>query len=84
MTDRPCRCLITDLPDQAALSRLIRERLAQISPEDRATPEETARRLSRCRDCDALRNGTCGLCGCYVELRAAWAARRCPAVPPRW
>ena len=82
---RPCpRCLAGDLPDGKALEALIRERVADIPPEERVTEEIRGRRLACCRACDALFSGTCAACGCYVEIRAARAGLGCPAVPPRW
>ena len=72
------------MPDGASLARLLAERIARIPEEERADDAETARRLSRCRGCDSLRDGTCALCGCYVELRAAKRRMRCPALPDRW
>ena len=41
-------------------------------------------RLDACRACPHLNAGTCALCGCYVEYRAAHAAQRCPDAPGRW
>lgn len=35
-------------------------------------------RLSICKSCELLNAGTCGACGCYVELRAAAKVGRCP------
>ena len=81
---RPCRCLIGEMPDEAELAEIIRERI-ELIPEDERTPEkEYAFRLSRCRDCGSLQRGTCALCGCYVEIRAARVAKDCPDVPSRW
>ena len=78
------RCLLEDMPSQAALAASIRELIALL-PESRLAPrEETERRLEQCRACDQLRSGMCALCGCYVELRAAKARMGCPALPPRW
>ena len=78
------RCLLEDMPSQAALAASIRDLIALL-PEDKLTPrEETSRRLAICRDCDQLRSGMCALCGCYVELRAAKGRMGCPALPPRW
>ena len=82
---RPCvRCLTADLPDGAALYRLLRERVAALPAEEKAPEETVLRRLSLCRACDHLRSGTCALCGCYVEVRAARKAIGCPRVPPLW
>ena len=78
------RCLLEDMPSQAALAASIRDLIALLPEDKRAPREETARRLRQCRDCDQLRSGMCALCGCYVELRAAKAAMGCPALPSRW
>ena len=40
-------------------------------------------RLACCRDCEALQNGTCMQCGCYVEMRAARSDMHCPLTEPR-
>ena len=78
------RCLLEDMPDEAALAKSIRELIDLLPEEKRASAEETARRLTLCRGCDHLQNGMCVLCGCYVELRAAKARMRCPNVPGKW
>ena len=78
------RCLLEDMPSQAALAANIRDLIALLPENQRASREETERRLAICRDCDQLRSGMCALCGCYVELRAAKARMGCPALPPRW
>lgn len=82
---KPClKCLLQDLPDEKQLSEILRERIAQLPEEERADPETYKTRLDRCRDCTSLNRGTCGECGCYVELRAARIRMSCPHVPPRW
>ncbi|WP_054739965.1 DUF6171 family protein [Cellulosilyticum ruminicola] len=35
-------------------------------------------RLQTCKDCDALINGMCKYCGCFVEMRAAISHNSCP------
>jgi len=68
-----CRkCLIADLPRGAELAEILRERLEQMPP------EEYASRLEKCRSCGELHEGTCALCGCYVELRLARKNKQCP------
>ncbi len=48
-------------------------------PDDAKVSEKTYReRLDVCKNCDYLNEGTCGACGCYVELRAAALTGRCP------
>ena len=78
------RCLLEDMPSEAALAATVRELVQMLPEEIRAKPEATARRLAVCRECDHLYGGMCGLCGCYVELRAAKARLGCPDVPGRW
>ncbi len=78
------RCLLADMPDEAALAKSIRELIDLLPEEKRAPKEEIERRLSICRQCDHLQNGMCILCGCYVELRTAKNPMACPHVPPKW
>ena len=78
------RCLLEDMPDEAALIQSIQELIALLPEEKRAPAALTAERLANCRTCDHLQNGMCLLCGCYVELRAAKAPMRCPDVPGKW
>lgn len=72
------------MPDQAELAKLIRERIGTIPEEERTPGEAYARRLALCRECGDLNRGTCALCGCYVEIRAARQEQNCPAVPGKW
>lgn len=82
---KPCRrCLLEDMPSQAALAASVRELVSLLPEALRAEPEVTAERLKVCRACDHLTDGMCVLCGCYVELRAAKNKMRCPDVPGRW
>ncbi|MCE5342626.1 MAG: DUF6171 family protein [Eubacteriales bacterium] len=78
------RCLLAEMESERPLYLLMREWLAAVPPEERAEPERYEARLTACRQCDALGEGLCALCGCYVELRAAKARASCPAAPPRW
>ncbi|MBO7662709.1 MAG: hypothetical protein J6U01_05020 [Clostridia bacterium] len=81
----PCvRCLLSELPDEKALAEILRERLAQLSPEERVPEAVRQRRLDVCRACGRLNRGTCTACGCYVELRAARRGRSCPEGPEKW
>ena len=79
MTVRPClKCLIADLPRGEKLREILQERLAQIPEEEKVSPAEYAARLEACRSCSELHEGTCALCGCYVELRLARTGKGCP------
>lgn len=86
MTGRPIcrRCLLADMQGERPLYEIIAEYLQAMPEEQKATETSYQNRLSVCKDCDALANGTCRLCGCYVEVRAAKAWQSCPDVPPRW
>ena len=46
--------------------------------EGSALPEIFMKSGWRCKNCDLLLSGMCRACGCFVELRAAIAANRCP------
>ena len=81
---RPCRCLIVEMPDEAELAEIIRERIELIPEEERTPEEDYKERLSRCRKCEYLQRGTCGQCGCYVEIRAARKWQCCPDFPACW
>ncbi|MCH5287725.1 MAG: hypothetical protein J1E43_09900 [Christensenellaceae bacterium] len=72
------------MPSQKALAEIIRDRIEAMPEEQRADHEAMASRLAHCKACDHLMNGTCVLCGCYVELRAAKKVQRCPDVPGKW
>ncbi|MBQ8554305.1 MAG: hypothetical protein IJ438_00390 [Clostridia bacterium] len=66
------------------MARIIAEYVASLDDGIR-TPEEAYRvRLAICQGCDQLLSGTCRLCGCYVETRAAKKGLQCPMVPARW
>lgn len=50
-----------------------------------ADDETVRRRLQQCLACEALLRGTtCRHCGCYVQVMAKLAAKRCPAPRPLW
>lgn len=70
------RCLLRDMA--TADKENIEKYKAAIKGKDRVTEEEYERRLSVCTSCDLLNAGTCGACGCYVELRALTGVSRCP------
>lgn len=83
MEQRICtRCLLremiaSDASKQAELEMIKKYRDA-IKQADCVTEEEYEYRLSVCRECEKLLAGTCGACGCYVELRAAVRMSHCP------
>ena len=73
------RCLLLE-SSREDIFAAIKEHLSRIPEESKADKELYERRLELCRGCDNLVSGTCIKCGCYVELRAAFANQRCPDV----
>ena len=35
-------------------------------------------RLKTCSSCEHLKDTQCGICGCYVNLKAKWSTETCP------
>lgn len=56
----------------------IEKYILAIRESDRAKPSLYEKRLSVCKGCGLLNAGTCGACGCYVELRASVEKSGCP------
>lgn len=80
-----CRkCLLEEVDPDGAL-KTVREIIEAMSPDIRAKETEYRRRLNACKNCEQLNEGVCGMCGCYVELRAAKKLQNCPhTVEKRW
>jgi len=57
--------------------------MEKIPPEQRTDDAAYRARLASCKECDQLLSGVCMKCGCYVELRAAFAAQKCPNAKDR-
>ena len=66
------------------MARTVAEYVAGLDESVRTSEQDYQARLVICQACPELMNGTCRLCGCYVETRAAKKGQRCPMVPPRW
>ena len=71
------RCLLSQI-DQQELLKQIHEGIDRLPAADKVSDKDYEKRLDICKQCDHLENGTCKACGCYVELRAAAKAGRCP------
>ena len=78
------RCMLEETANGADVAALLRQLIASIPAGQRESDEITNRRLAVCRTCDHLFSGTCALCGCFVELRAAKRNAACPDIPDRW
>ena len=87
MADTPprkqCRCLLK-AAGEAEMAASIAEYVALLDESIRTPEDDYRARLTLCQDCPELLSGTCRLCGCYVETRAAKKGQQCPMVPPRW
>ena len=77
------KCLFAEL-DPEGIYASITERLALLPDEAKVPDEEYRRRLGICRSCSRLSSGTCTVCGCFVELRAAKKALSCPHEDDLW
>ena len=67
---KPCRCTLLE-SGQADMAKLVRDYVDSLSADEKTDEATYAARLNICRTCDDLHSGTCALCGCYVEARAA-------------
>ena len=79
----PCRCLLREA-GQEAVAASVEEYIALLPEPEKAGAGLYRARLRVCETCDELRDGTCALCGCYVEARAAKKHQTCPAIPDKW
>ncbi len=77
---RVCRrCLTREMMgEQEEYFRNLQDYIRNLDPDIKAGPELYEDRLAVCKECDLLYQGMCRSCGCYVELRAAIAKRKCP------
>ena len=80
---KQCRCLLREA-GEAEMAAAIAEYVAGLDAAVRTDEADYRARLAVCEDCEQLLSGTCRLCGCYVETRAAKKGLSCPMVPPRW
>lgn len=79
----PCKCLLKEAGEQE-LAQSIAEYVNTLNEEIRADDNLYQKRLSLCRSCGKLLNGTCLKCGCYVEMRAAVITNHCPSEEKFW
>lgn len=80
---KPCRCTLLE-SGQADMAKLVRDYVDSLSADEKTDEATYTARLNICRTCDDLHSGTCALCGCYVEARAAKKRQGCPKVPEMW
>ena len=76
---RRCRrCLLREMAGENDYYQSVVRYRAGLPAKMRTPDAEYERRLTACKACAELRNGTCLQCGCYVEMRAARSDMRCP------
>lgn len=79
MEQRECRkCLLLQSGEEDNY-RLVQSYVLKIKPEEKCNDDIYSSRLEICKSCDNLISGTCIKCGCYVEFRAAFRNKNCPA-----
>lgn len=71
------RCFLEEL-DYDGAYRTVLEYISALDPELKASDTMYSARLGICSKCEKLSFGTCGSCGCFVELRAAKKNQTCP------
>ena len=71
------KCLLAELDNEKLLAE-VRQAIDRLADDMKVTDTIYGERLETCKECDYLNEGTCGACGCYVELRAAAKTGRCP------
>ena len=69
-------CLLREMAQADA--EMIEKYKAAIKKDDRVSEYIYETRLIICKSCELLNAGTCGACGCYVELRALSPSGKCP------
>lgn len=75
---RVCKqCLVREI-DEAAYREKLEKVLLLMDRNIKADTALYEKRLSICKECEKLLEGTCLGCGCYVELRAAAKSNHCP------
>ncbi len=78
MSEQICRkCLLREI-DQHAYLQNIQNRIESLDDDIRTEAGIYERRLTACKACSYLKDGFCGACGCFVELRAAVNINQCP------
>ena len=84
MTRPLCRkCLLSDM-DFSDVYENIRHMIDILPKAEKADETVYRERLDKCRQCEELLEGTCQVCGCYVELRAARKSTHCPGKSKAW
>jgi hypothetical protein len=71
------KCLLREA-FPADYEKYVANLLSRIPPAQKAPEDAYQSRLTQCKACEQLNNGTCMGCGCLVELKAAYKNEKCP------
>ena len=74
----PCRKWLLREMDKNAYMENLYAYIDRIDAESKADKAVYEDRLAVCKECDYLKEGLCGACGCFVELRAVIGKNVCP------
>ena len=77
------KCFFEEI-DRDGIYAEIKDMIAVLPESERTDEQEYRRRLEICGGCEYLGEGTCGKCGCFVELRAAKRLMNCPHEKHYW
>lgn len=77
------KCLVREL-EEGELYLTIRDYIAGLDESIKTPSDMYEERLACCKECEKLLSGTCAVCGCYVEMRAAVKRNACPMPKPKW
>ena len=81
---KPCiKCLLSEI-DREGVYASLRRYLESIDESRRIENDIYEKRLDICRQCEWLREGVCGKCGCFVEARAYKRTGYCPHESRKW
>lgn len=79
MTEKICKKCLLEKLDPVGILHTVRERVELMDEEEKVDEDTYLVRLKKCAECDKVSLGTCALCGCFVEYRAARKDMSCPA-----
>jgi hypothetical protein len=74
----PCRICMEFEQDGDVLRTHIEKYLRTLSEEEKIDEASYFNRLSLCEKCEALNQGLCKYCGCFVIVRAIKKRLNCP------
>lgn len=60
------------------LHQTIKGYIDSLDEQQRVSTGDYEQRLKQCENCEALQNGVCKYCGCFVIVKAVKKNQRCP------